>query len=156
MGSVEVVVIATSPIVRAGAVAPGRSMVDSPKRNPGGNVAVDLWRYRESMAHRSGDVDISGWEVLAKDGAIGTVDKSSNQVSASYIVVATGEWLSGRLVLLPAYAVERIDGSTRQLVLDRTKDEVRDAPDVDPKGMRSARSQDLLTGYYHGLYDTGL
>ncbi len=131
-------------------------MVDQPKRNPGGNVAVDLWRYRESMAHRSGDVDISGWEVLAHDGAIGTVDKSSNQVSASYIVVATGEWLSGRRVLLPAYSVERIDGSTRQLVLDRTKDEIRDAPDVDPKGMKFARSQDLLTGYYHGLYDTGL
>lgn len=119
-------------------------------------MAVDLWRYRESMARRSGDVDISGWEVLAKDGPIGTVDKSSNQVSASYLVVATGEWLSRRLVLLPAYAVERIDGSARQLVLDRTRDEIRDAPDVDLKELRSARSMDLLTGYYHGLYDTGL
>lgn len=119
-------------------------------------MAVDLWRYRESMAHRSGDVDISGWEVLAKDGPIGTVDKASNQVSASYLVVATGEWLSGRLVLVPAYAVERIDVSAQQLILDRTKDEIRDAPDVEKKELRSARSLDLLTGYYHGLYDTGL
>ena len=40
--------------------------------------------------------------------------------------------------------------------MDRIRKEIEDAPDVTRAEMRAARFQDRLSGYYHGLYDTGL
>lgn len=116
----------------------------------------DVWKYRESMAFAAASVDVSGFEVVGPDGPIGTVDKASNEVRVNYIIVDTGDWLSGRKVILPAVTVERIDASARKVFIDRTKDEIRNAPEFHPKEIRSATFEDALTGYYHGMYDTGL
>lgn len=40
--------------------------------------------------------------------------------------------------------------------MDRSREEIEQAPDVTRAEMRTARFQDRLSGYYHGLYDTGL
>jgi hypothetical protein len=119
-------------------------------------MPADVWQYRESMAFAAAGVDVSGFEVVGRDGSIGTVDKASNDVRVNYIIVDTGDWLSGRQVVLPAYTVERIDASGRKVIVDRTKDEIRNAPEFHPKERRSASFEDALTGYYHGMYDTGL
>lgn len=119
-------------------------------------MPTDVWKYRESMAFSAASVDISGYEVVGPDGTIGTVDKASNDVRVNYIIVDTGEWLSGRQVILPAGTVERIDAGARRVYIDRTKDELRNAPEFHPKQLRSAKFEDALTGYYHGIYDTGL
>jgi hypothetical protein len=119
-------------------------------------MPVDVWRYRESMAFAASSVDVSGYEVVGPDGPIGTVDKASNDVRVNYIIVDTGDWLDNRPVVLPAGTVERIDPSARKVFVDRTKDEIRNAPEFHPKDLRSASFEDSLTGYYHGMYDTGL
>jgi hypothetical protein len=119
-------------------------------------MPADIWQYRESMAFSASGVDVSGFEVVGRDGTIGTVDKASNDVRVNYIIVDTGEWLSGRQVILPAGTVERIDPTGRKVIIDRTKDDIRNAPEFHPKELRSAKFEDALTGYYHGVYDTGL
>ena len=119
-------------------------------------MPADVWQYRESMAFSAASVDVSGFEVVGPDGSIGTVDKASNEVRVNYIIVDTGDWLSGRQVILPAGTVERIDAAARKVIIDRTKDDIRDAPEFDPKTLGSRKFEDALTGYYHGLYDTGL
>jgi hypothetical protein len=119
-------------------------------------MPADVWKYRESMAFAAASVDVSGFEVVGPEGSIGTVDKASNDVRVNYIVVDTGEWLSGRKVILPAVTVERIDASARKVFIDRTKDEIRSAPEFHPNDLRSAKFEDALTGYYHGMYETGL
>jgi hypothetical protein len=119
-------------------------------------MSADVWQYRESMAFSASSVDLSGFEVVGPDGSIGTVDKASNDVRVNYIIVDTGDWLAGRQVILPAGIVERIDAAARKVVIDRTKDQIRSAPEFHPKQLRSARFEDALTGYYHGMYDTGL
>jgi hypothetical protein len=119
-------------------------------------MPVDVWQYRESARFSAQGVDLSGFEVVGRDGSIGTVDKASNDVRVNYIIVDTGEWLPGRQVLLPAYAVERVDAVARKVILDRTREEIRKSPEFDPRELRSARFEDALTGYYHGMYDTGL
>ena len=116
----------------------------------------DVWQYRESMAFSAASVDVSGFEVVGPDGPIGTVDKASNDVRVNYIIVDTGEWLSGRQVILPAATVERIDSGAGRVTINRTKDDIRNAPEFHPKDLRSAKFEDALTGYYHGMYDTGL
>jgi hypothetical protein len=39
----------------------------------------------------------------------------------------------------------------RVIVVDRTRKEIGDAADVTRVEMRTARSRDRLSGYYHGL-----
>ena len=120
------------------------------------DTPADLWTYRDSYHIPSGDLDLSGFEVVGRDGSIGTVDKATNRVSASYLVVDTGDWHPGHQVLLPAATVERIDGDRRRVYVDRSRKEIAEAPDVTKADMRTATFQDRLQGYYHGLYDTGL
>jgi hypothetical protein len=119
-------------------------------------MPADVWQYRKSMAFSAASVDLSGFEVVGPDGSIGTVDKASNDVRVNYIIVDTGDWLSGRQVILPAATVERIDAAARKVIIDRTKDDIRSAPEFHPKELRRARFEDALTGYYHGMYDTGM
>lgn len=119
-------------------------------------MPADVWQYRESMRFSAASVDVSGYEVVGTDGSIGTIDKVSNDVRVNYIIVDTGEWLSRRQVILPAYTVTRIDPSARKVFIDRTKDDIRRAPEFHPNQRRTASFEDALTGYYHGMYDTGL
>lgn len=119
-------------------------------------MTADLWQYRESIDFLAKGVDISGFEVLGRDGALGTVDSASNDVRTRYLVVDTGDRAGGRRVLLPAGVVDRVDTSTRQVLLDRTRDEVAAAPEFDPADEGSADFEDAVSGYYRGLYSTGL
>lgn len=119
-------------------------------------MATDVWQYRESMAFSAASVDLTGFEVVGPDGSIGTVDKASNDVRVNYVIVDTGEWLSGKQVLLPAASVERIDAGASKVMVDLTMDDIRSAPEFEPKRLRTAKFEDALTGYYHGVYDTGL
>jgi hypothetical protein len=119
-------------------------------------MPADVWQYRESMRFAASSVDVSGYEVVGPDGSIGTVDKVSNDVRVNYIVVDSGDWLGGRQVILPAYTVTRIDPSGRKVFIDRRRDDIRDAPEFRPSKRRTASFEDALTGYYHGMYDTGL
>jgi hypothetical protein len=116
----------------------------------------NVWQYRESMAFSASGVDVSGFEVVDSDGSIGTVDRASNEVSVNYIIVGTGDWLSGRKVILPAACVERINPRSRKVFIDLSMDDIRHAPECEAKDLRSARFEDALTGYYHGMYDTGM
>ena len=117
----------------------------------GTQTRPDVWQYRPSMAFAANSVDLTGFEVVGRDGSIGTVDRESNDVRVNYVVVDTGDWLPGRQVMLPAYTVERIDPAARRVVVDRTRDDIRRAPDLLPEQRRAARFEDTLTGYYHGL-----
>lgn len=119
-------------------------------------MPADVWQYRRSMAFSAVGVDLSGFEVVGPDGSIGTVDRASNDVRVNYIIVDAGDWLSGRQVVLPAGTVERIDPAARKVIIDRTRDDIRNAPEFHPKELRRARFEDALTGYYHGMYDTGM
>ena len=119
-------------------------------------MTADVWNFRDFRPISAGDVDLSAFEVMGRDGSIGVVDRATNKVSASFLVVDTGDWHPHHQVILPAFTVERMDSERRVVFVDRTRKEIEDAPDVTRAEMRTARFQDRLSGYYHGLYDTGL
>ncbi len=118
-------------------------------------MTADFWNSRDFRPVSAGDIDLSGFEVRGRDGSIGVVDKATNKVSASYLVVDTGDWHPHHQVILPAFTVERMDSEGRVVFVDRTRKEFEDAPDVTRAEMRAARFKDRLSGHYHGLYDTG-
>ncbi|WP_327418580.1 PRC-barrel domain containing protein [Streptomyces sp. NBC_01233] len=88
------------------------------------------WGYGQDVGHRQG-IDLIGYKVEATDGGIGKIDKHSEDVGASHVVVDTGVWIFGRHVLLPAGTIRRIDTVEEKVYVDRTKQQIKDAPDFD-------------------------
>jgi hypothetical protein len=112
-------------------------------------IETDIWTYRPGAATAAG-VDLVGFGVEALDGSIGKIDKATNDINASYVVVDTGPWIFGRTVLLPAGVIDRIDVDDEKVYVHRTKDEIKDAPEYDPD-----RFDDTYRGELGSYYGTG-
>ena len=106
----------------------------------------DLWTYPEATG--VGTLDLTGYSVEATDGSIGKIDEASNDAGASYIVVETGRWILGKKVVLPAGVVERVDHDEERVFVNRSKDEIKNAPEFDEDKYRDMDYRDRLSGYY--------
>ena len=107
----------------------------------------DQWTYRESVMVTPA-VDLIDFKVEARDGSIGKVDESTADAGKSYIVCDTGPWIFGRKVVLPAQTIERIDLDEKTVFVDRTKEQIKNAPEFDPnRGIDETYRSDL-GGYY--------
>jgi hypothetical protein len=104
----------------------------------------DLWTYPETV----GRMDLTGFDVEAVDGSIGKVDEATQNVGESYIVVDTGVWIFGKKVLLPAGTVERVDRDEDKVYVNRTKDEIENAPEFDKDNYRGDDYRSAVGGYY--------
>ena len=112
-------------------------------------MGSDLWTYPDNV----GRLDLTGFEVEAQDGSIGKVDEATQDVGESYVVVDTGVWIFGKKVLLPAGLIDRIDRDEEKVWVNRTKDEIKDAPEFDKDNYRSDEYRSAVGGYY-GSRDT--
>jgi len=104
----------------------------------------DLGSFRDPSWEQQ---DLRGFEVEARDGKIGAVDDSSPP-GADHLIVDTGTWIFGKKVVLPAGLVERISFEDRRLLVSRSKDEIKNAPDFDEKHSDDPRYGDELRAYY--------
>jgi hypothetical protein len=111
-------------------------------------VAVEIWTYREEFT----DLDLSDFDVVASDGEIGKVDESTYETGTGSIIVDTGPWILGKKVMLPAGTIERIDLEEHTVHVDRTKEEIKAAPEFDPSGYADQEYRLRLGEYYSGLY----
>ena len=107
--------------------------------------ATDLWTHRDTTI---AGTDLTGFTVEAIDGSIGKIDESTNEVGGSYIVVDTGPWIFGKKVLLPAGVIDSIDTAEEKVYVNRTKDEIKDAPEFDESRYRDADYREEIGGYY--------
>ena len=112
---------------------------------------LEMWTYRTAVVVEPA-IDLTGFKVEAKDGSIGKVDESTADAGKSHIVVDTGPWIFGRKVVLPAQTIERVDPENRVVYLDRTKEEIKNAPEFDPERGIDPTYQDELGGYYGRYY----
>ncbi|MER5638083.1 PRC-barrel domain-containing protein [Kitasatospora sp. NPDC002227] len=122
--------------------------------NGTGSGDFPIWDFRETAGHVTGS-DLVGFHVEAVDGSIGKVDRLSDLVEDSYLVVDTGPWVFGRLVLLPAGTVLRVDQADRKVYVDRTKSEIKHAPPLVPdfhEQETAAANRDRYTAYYGPFY----
>jgi hypothetical protein len=108
--------------------------------------STELWTYPQAADVPT--MDMTGFSVEATDGSIGKVDEASNDAGASYIVVDTGPWIFGKKVVLPAGTVTRVEREDKRVLVDRSKDEIKDAPEFDPDHYRETEYRDRLSGYY--------
>ena len=63
--------------------------------------------------------------------AVGKVDEATYEVGRSYVVVDTGPWIFGKKVMLPAGTVRGIDETEEIVFVNRTKDQIKHAPEYD-------------------------
>jgi hypothetical protein len=96
--------------------------------------------------------DLAGYRVEAMDGGIGSVDQASYETDNSWLVVDTGPWIFGRKVLLPAGTVQNIDHTDQKVYVDRTKEQVKHAPEYDPDTYEKPEYRDRVARYYEETY----
>ncbi|MEU9175746.1 PRC-barrel domain containing protein [Streptomyces sp. NPDC048550] len=110
----------------------------------------DMWAYRSGIIHPTGE-DLTGYRVEAVDGHIGKVDRHSSEVSDAYIVVDTGVWIFGKEVLLPAGTILRVDRENKTVHLERTKDQIKAAPEFHRDNhLRDPDYRQEISKYYAG------
>ena len=107
---------------------------------------TDIWNYGTGDDWSS--MHLAGYKVEATDGDIGKVDEASNDAGAGYIVVDTGPWIFGKKVLLPAGVISRVDTTNEKVFVDRTKEEIKNAPEFDKDTYKDQTYRDSVGGYY--------
>ncbi|MFE4999372.1 PRC-barrel domain containing protein, partial [Streptomyces mirabilis] len=97
-----------------------------------------------------------GYKVEAIDGDIGKVDKHSDEVGDAYLVVDTGVWIFGKEVLLPASTVIQIDPENKKIFVDRSKEQIKNAPEFHrDKHLGDAGYREELGTYYRPVTPAG-
>ncbi len=94
---------------------------------------------------------LDGATVRATDGDIGSVKEVFFDDQAwvvRYLVVDTGNWLSGRRVLMSPYAVGRAAADGDFIDVSLTREQVRNSPDVDTHQPVSRRMEREMSRYY--------
>ena len=97
------------------------------------HTTTDLWTYRETETlgiDMNRGPELTGFSVEATDGGIGKIDEATYETSRSFIVVDTGPWIFGTKVVLPAGVIDRVDLDTETVYVNRSKDEIKNAPRV--------------------------
>jgi hypothetical protein len=107
---------------------------------------TDLWTYRDYESWAG--VDLTGFDVKATDGEIGSIDEATYEVGSSYLVVDTGPWIFGKKVMLPAGVIDRVDAADRRVFVNRTKDQIHNAPKFDEATYRDETYRIGLADYY--------
>ena len=95
--------------------------------------------------------EIGGYAIGATDGPIGSItDFLFDDVTwrVRWLVVDTGTFLSGRKVLLPPSALTHVNHIGRQLSVNLTKQQVKDAPNISADEPVSGQMETDLYDYY--------
>lgn len=115
-------------------------------------TTTDPWTYRDADTlgvDTQKGTDFVGFDVEATDGGIGKIDEATYDVGASYVVVDTGPWIFGKKVMLPAGVIQRVDLDSETAFVDRTKDEIKNAPEFDPDTYRDETYRTRIGSYYY-------
>jgi hypothetical protein len=110
----------------------------------------DVWMYRETgqLGTNIETANLDGYEVEALDGSIGKIDKASQQARSGYIVVDTGPWIFGKKVMLPAGVIRAVDDQAETVFVNRTKEQIKNAPEFDESLIEDQSYRGKLGTYY--------
>ncbi|MEO5571616.1 MAG: PRC-barrel domain-containing protein, partial [Bacteroidia bacterium] len=93
--------------------------------------------------------EVTGYDIHATDGDIGEVDDfiiDDATWKIHFLVVETGNWFSGKKVLISPNKIKEIDWETGAVIIDTTIAHVKSSPEYDPK-------QELTEDYTLMHYD---
>ena len=112
-------------------------------------AVLEMWTFAvENPNLDLARIDLTGFEVEARDGGIGKVDEATYEAGGSFIVIDTGPWIFGKKVLLPAGVVRDVDLERETVYVDLTKEQIKNAPEFDMERYRDAGYRDEVGTYY--------
>jgi hypothetical protein len=91
---------------------------------------------------------MTDYRIEARDGEIGRVDQATYDVGSSFIVVDTGPWIFGRKVMIPAGLVSAIDHENQRVLVDRSMEQIKNAPEFDRAKLDDPKYRERLGAYY--------
>jgi hypothetical protein len=114
---------------------------------------AEMWTFTVETAP---NIDLTGFKVEATDGDIGKVDEATREVGGSFLIVDTGPWIFGKKVMIPAGLIRDIDPDSETIFVNRTKDEIKNAPELDETRYHDQAYRAELGTYYsrgamHGM-----
>ena len=113
-------------------------------------TTIDIWTVRDTTLATSINPDtLVGYDVEATDGSIGKIDDKTLDAGPGTLIVDTGPWIFGKKVMLPIGVIRSADHDEQKVFVNRTKDEIKNAPEFDESliGDETYRSQ---LGTYYG------
>jgi hypothetical protein len=110
----------------------------------------ELWTFPTEVD--ADVIDLTGFDVEARDGGIGHIDEATNEVAGSYVIVDTGPWIFGKQVMIPAGAIERIDLEGRTVHVGLTKDQIKASPEFDGEIRSEDQAYRERIGAYYGPF----
>ncbi len=115
------------------------------------HTTIDLWTYDQTVLGVE-KANLIGYGVEALDGSIGKVDEATYDTGSAYIVVDTGPWIFGKKVMLPAGTIQRVDHEDEKILVSRTKDQIKNAPEFEEGFAYDSSYRGRLGSYYdqHG------
>jgi hypothetical protein len=94
-------------------------------------MATELWTYRDQSV---AGLDLTGFEVETPEGSLGRVDRATEDIGGSYLVINPGPAMPlGRRVVVPAGVVESVHRDRRRIRVRARRDEILSAPEFDPE-----------------------
>ena len=110
---------------------------------------TEVWGYRDTtLGSELSAANVVGYSVEAIDGSIGKVDEATFDTTAGYIVVDTGPWIFGKKVLLPGGVISNADHNEERVFVNRTKDQIKNAPEFEESLTRDETYRGQLGSYY--------
>lgn len=110
---------------------------------------------QETRSEDRPDIGLIGYHVEATDGSIGKIDEDNAKLPADCLMVDTGPWIFGHKVVLPVGTVQRVDHDDRKVYVDRTKEQIKNAPEYDPDHSDPddyrQRTEDYYTESYRAM-----
>ena len=92
-----------------------------------------------------------GYTIGASDGEIGEVKEfyfDDKTWIIRYLIVETGNWLSGRKCLISPHALSTPDWENRVFPVRLTREEIKNSPDIDTERPVSREEEIKLESYY--------
>jgi len=101
---------------------------------------------------------LKGFTIRAMDGEIGSLDQfyfDDESWGIRYLVVNSGDWLGGRLVLVSPIALRQAEWESKRLDVALTKKQIENSPPIDTHKPVSRQHEALYLGYYGYPYYWG-
>ena len=94
---------------------------------------------------------LKGYKLDSLDGEIGKVKEfyfDDRHLTIRYLVADTGNWLTGRQVLISPYALVAVIKEEQHIVVELTKKQIEDSPSLDYDKPISQQFEEAYYGYY--------
>ena len=94
---------------------------------------------------------LKGYKLHSLDGEIGNVKEfyfDDHHWTIRYLVADTGNWLTGRQVLISPYALAAVNKEGQYIAIDLTKKQIEDSPSLNSDKPVSRQFEEAYYGYY--------